>query len=384
LAILCIYGVDVNIQSVLQKGNFSQMFLEVENVSKISDIYLSTKDCNSYSSLFNGRVRHLSSRLFCLPDNTLGKSLAALLFFIVGFFSFLRRAKEIDVIVSQGTTSLQGAIANILFHKPVILYLQYFAYKEQFLLRRSILAILFRSIELFSVRHCTRVIAPNERLRAEAFSDGAKSVDIIPNFVNTIEIDRINRKNVIKKNLGFDESMKTVLFVGRLHSVKNLSLLLKSFSQLENLSKCVLVLIGDGPEKQRLIRLALSLGIDNKIRFEGFKPKNSVLEYMKAADVLVLPSIVEGQPRVVLEAWASGLPVVASRVNGIENLVTDGFDGLLFDLSSEKQLTEAISKALEKDIANSLRVNAKSHVAQYSENRVLFQQKMIVEKLSKS
>jgi glycosyltransferase involved in cell wall biosynthesis len=385
LAIFYIYGIDVNIQSVLQKGNFDQMLLEVKNLSKISEVYLSTKDCHSYSRLFEGKVQHLSSRFFSLPDTTVGKSVAAAIFFGAGFVSFMKRVKKTDVIVSQGTTSLHGAIANFLFNKPLILYLQYFAYNEQSLLKRSVLSPLFRVIELFTIRHSSIVVAPNEKLQVEAFANGAKRVQIIPNFVSITEADGIGDKGALRQKLGLDKATSVILYVGRLHPVKNVALLLKSFSRLDKRDRCLLVIVGDGPEKQRLNELASKLNIHDRVHFEGFMPKKNVLEYMKAADVFVLPSIVEGQPRVILEAWACGLPVVASKVSGIENLVTDGSDGLLFSLASEEQLAKTISIALEDDTANKIRANAKKHVVMYSEDNILFQQEQTVKEfLSKS
>jgi glycosyltransferase involved in cell wall biosynthesis len=375
----------VNISAVSSKGNFDQMKAEVDNISRISEVYLSTKDCHSYSRLFKGAVQHLSSRLLDLPDNTAGKSLSAVIFFGLGSVSLIRRAKKVDVIFSQGTTSLHGAIANYLFHKPVILCLHYFAYNEQSLLGRNVLSPLFRMIELFSVRHCSIVVAPNERLKAEALACGAKSVQIIPNFVSTAEIDQIGDKDVLRGKLGLDKTARVILFVGRLHPVKNIDLLLKAFSCLDKSDKCILVIIGDGPEGKRLNDLAFSLGIHSRVRFEGFKPKKTVLEFMKASDVLVLPSLVEGQPRVILEAWASGLPVVASKVRGIDNLVNDGVDGLLFSLPSVELLSEAIKNALANEMASSLRLNGKKRVAEYSiENILLSYQKIIKRYLPKA
>ena len=384
MAIFYIYGIDVSIQNTLEKGNFDQMLLEVENLSEISGVYLSTKDGHSYSNLFSGKVLHLFSRFLILPDTTFGKSLSAALFFSMGFVSFMRRAKKVEVIVSQGTTCFHGTIANFLFHTPVILNLQYFAYNEQALLGRSFLSPLFKFIELFSIRHCSIVIAPNERLQTLAFASGAKSVQIIPNFVNTKEIDKISGKDVLREKLGFDDTPHIVLFVGRLHPVKNVDLLMKAFSLLDKSNKCTLVIVGDGPEKQRLTDLASSLGIRDLVRFEGFKPKKTVLEFMKASDVLVLPSLVEGQPRVILEAWACGLPVVASKVRGIDNLINDGVDGLLFPLSSVELFSEAITSAIDGGTASDLRLNGKKRVAEYDiENIFLRHQKIIKRYLQK-
>ena len=103
------------IESVLAKGNFDQMKVEVENLARLSRVYVSTKDTRSYSRLFNENVRHLSSKAFSLPASTLGKLVSSIIFFFVGFLSIMRQLKEVDVIVSHGTTVVQGAIASFLF-----------------------------------------------------------------------------------------------------------------------------------------------------------------------------------------------------------------------------------------------------------------------------
>ncbi len=379
MIIFFIYGIDVSIESVIAKGNFDQMRLEVENLSKTYHVFLSTKDRHSFSQLFKGRVSHISSMFFNLPDTTIGKSLAAALFFGIGFFSFLKRERQVNVIVSQGTASLHGALANFLFHKPVILYLQYFAYAEQSLLGRNMLSPLFKWIEFFCIKNCTVVIAPNHKLCDEALSVGARSVKIIPNFVNVDSISRISEKSILREKLGIGLKENVVLFVGRLHPTKNLSLLLKSLAS-DHLQSCRLFVLGDGPDKEKLMNLSSYLGISHRVAFKGFQRKEVVLKYMKAADVFVLPSIAEGQPRVVLEAWACGVPVVASKVAGIDNLIADGVDGLLFNLPSKEQLATSILRALEADIAKNLVANGKEHVTQFSEDHILLEQARIVER----
>jgi len=367
----------VNIQGVLTKGNFDQMQAEVKNLSKISKVYVSTTDSQYYSSLFEGKAEHLISLPFSLPDFTLGKLIMSVIFFLVGFVQIADRLGEVEIIVSQGTTALQAAVANFVFHKPHVMFLHYFAYNEQFVLRRGLLANLFRIVELFVVRNCNLVIAPNEKLKADALEQGAKSVQIIPNFVETGRIDKVDTRGILRKRFHFT-GRKVVLFVGRLHPVKNVDLLLRSFNHINTPDDCILVIIGDGPEKQRLTDLASSLGISKRIFFVGFKKKDEVLEYMKASDVLVLPSLVEGQPRVVLEAWAAKLPVVASRRPGLEDLITDRINGWLFSPGSDIRLAETIALGLDNNIANRIRSNAKRYVQQYDVDRVLSEQRSIV------
>jgi glycosyltransferase involved in cell wall biosynthesis len=379
LAIFLVYGIDVNVKDILAKGNFDQMIVEVEDLSKLSKVYVSTKDSQSYSTLFEGNAEHVASKLFSLPDNTLGKLVGSAIFFLVGFVSITRHLKKVEVIVSQGTTALQAAVANLLFHKPHVMFLHYFAYNELFLLNRKFLAALFRIVELFTIRHCNCVVAPNEELKAQALTCGANSVEIIPNFVETERIDRVDDRIILREKFHFDD-LKVILFVGRLHRVKNVDFLLRSFSRMNALGNCILVIIGDGPEKQHLSDLAYSLGISKRVFFEGFKSKKVVFQYMKASDVLVLPSFVEGQPRVVLEAWAIGLLVVVSKRPGLENLVTDRVNGLLFDPKSEKRLEETIAFALDNKVANRIKSNAKKCVQKYSMERVLFNQRDLVMK----
>lgn len=378
MAVYFTYGTDVSVKAVLNKGNFDQMRAEIENISKFAKVYLATKDTRSYSCLLSGEVHHLTSKFYSLPEKTLGKLIGSVLFAAVGIISVIRHSKEIDVLVSQGTISLQGSFAHLVFRKPHILFLQYFAYKEQFLLRRQLIGALFKPIESFAIRQSSIVIAPNKNLKHDSIAHGAKIALVIPNFVQTKKIDELPSKSALRRKLGFAKDVKFILFVGRLHRVKNIELVLRAFARLRRLEKIILFIIGDGPEKERLIDLALNLGINNSVHFAGFKCNNEVLEFMKASDVLVLPSIVEGQPRVILESWACELPVVASRVTGISNLVTNRYDGLLFDLASEEECSKAISTALKGDVAATLVVNAKKNLVPYYEESVLFRQEKII------
>lgn len=385
MAVYFVYGTDVTVKGVLEKGNFGQMKAEIENLSKFSKVLVSTKDSASYSALFNKNVQHLFCKLFSLPDNTVGKLISSGLFSLVGIFSLLKHSKEVDIVVSQGTISLHGAFAHALLRKHHVLFLQYFAFKEQLLLKRSILSHLFKIVEFSAINECDIVIAPNQSLKEEALFYGAKTVSVIPNFVETEKIIKLPDRSFLREKFGFSKGNRVLLFVGRLHPVKNVDLILNSFAKLNESENCSLIVIGDGPEKRRLMDLALSLGIEKQVSFVGFKSKNEVLQYMKAADLLVLASIIEGQPRVILEAWACQLPVVGSRVPGITNLVTDKFDGLLFDPFSEEQLCEAIRSVLKDEVSKKLVSNAMKSVDSYSEKNVLLRQEIVVKTyLSKS
>lgn len=116
--------------------------------------------------------------------------------------------------------------------------------------------------------------------------------------------------------------------VGRLVAVKNYPLLLQAFARLPAVLGCELVLVGDGPERGALSKLATELGIADRVEFAGHR--DDVAQLLRAMDIFVLPSLSEGMSNTLLEALAAGLPVVASDVGGNREIVESERSGLLF------------------------------------------------------
>jgi len=105
-------------------------------------------------------------------------------------------------------------------------------------------------------------------------------------------------------------------------------------------------LVGDGPERGELQALANDLGLGDAVTFAGRLSETETLEEIARSDILVLPSFMEGLPIVLMEAMALGVPVVASRVAGIPELVGDGTSGLLFAPSNWDELGACIERLL--------------------------------------
>ena len=126
-----------------------------------------------------------------------------------------------------------------------------------------------------------------------------------------------------------------ILHVGRLVEVKGLKYLLEAFAELSPHHGAILIIIGEGPLRGSLQRLAVSLGVASRVRFLGALRHADVLAWMRRAAVLVLPSVrtmsgrVEGLGMVSLEAAATGVPVIGSRIGGIPESVIDGRTGFL-------------------------------------------------------
>jgi D-inositol-3-phosphate glycosyltransferase len=169
-------------------------------------------------------------------------------------------------------------------------------------------------------------------------------VFIIPHLVDT-EVFVPRDKQESRRALGLPEGIPLVLFVGRLDPVKALPDLLLAFAILSERSECRLVLVGDGPERNRLRQLAGRLRIVDKVQFVGPKPRREVASWMSAADLLVLPSVSEGFGLVLAESIACGRPVVATRCGGPEDIVTPEL-GRLAPCASPEALSDGIAEVL--------------------------------------
>lgn len=140
---------------------------------------------------------------------------------------------------------------------------------------------------------------------------------------------------------------KTLLFVGRLAAVKGVALLLQAFAKLLRAHpEAKLRLVGDGPERDGLEAMARALGVEEAVTFLGYLGQEDVAGELDAADMLVLPSFAEGVPVVLMEAMASRIPVVASRVAGVQELVEDGVSGAVLPPGDVETLVETLIRLL--------------------------------------
>jgi glycosyltransferase involved in cell wall biosynthesis len=137
---------------------------------------------------------------------------------------------------------------------------------------------------------------------------------------NGVDVEAYPARPANLEKLGIPASGRVVTFVGRLERQKRLSWLLETAALwLERLPDCHLLLVGKGAERETLQQKCDDLRISERVHFAGWR--SDVPEILAASRVLVLSSSWEGMPNVVLEAAASGLPVVSTRVEGVEELL---------------------------------------------------------------
>ncbi|MFC2023753.1 glycosyltransferase [Chloroflexota bacterium] len=258
-------------------------------------------------------------------------------FFLVHTVAAARYARSCDVVHAEWTLSGAAALASRWLHqRPVMVTLQG---SDIFQVTRHRLgAWLTRSV----LRRCDRISALSNALRDSTAASGvpADRVQIIPNGVDT--------RSFVPPQEDSRESI--ILYVGTFIKRKGLTYLLEAFRDvLAAHPKYRLVLIGEGPQSPDLRRHAESLGVAEHVSFIEFLPQEQVKEWMQRAKVFVLPSLEEGMGVVLLEAMACGTPLVASRVDGIKDVVVPDV-GILVPPADVRSLSEAICSLLgERD-----------------------------------
>lgn len=149
------------------------------------------------------------------------------------------------------------------------------------------------------------------------------------------------RAGQLRKELNIKNSDMVLISVGELNSNKNHEVVIKALAQLHN-SEIKYVICGQGELKEYLEQLAEKLGVENCVKLLGYR--NDVPELLTMADVFVFPSKREGLPVALIEAMASGLPVICRDIRGNRDLVVDGKGGLLIENNQLDGFVQAIGK----------------------------------------
>lgn len=183
---------------------------------------------------------------------------------------------------------------------------------------------------------------------ALAQTDGfpRQRIEVIPNGIDTSRYTLLADRSTIRAKVGLDPNRRYVLTVARFHPVKDHVTLLKAFAQVAARRPDVdWLLAGDGPLRGDLSSLASSLGVSDRVHFLGVR--RDVPELMRAADLFAMTSLSEAASLTLMEAMASGLPVVVTAVGGNPEFVTDGVDGLLVARGDVAATAEALRRLLD-------------------------------------
>lgn len=185
------------------------------------------------------------------------------------------------------------------------------------------------------------------------------------NDFSQIEVDTVKKS----EELGLKPDTFIILSIGELNANKNHSLVLQALSLIEN-KQIEYVVCGSGPLKSELIEQAKELGLEGKAHFLG--TRNDVAEIFKVANLYIHPSKREGLPVALMEAMASGLPIVCSDIRGNNDLLQDGDGGYLFESDNLVDLVDQLKKILsEQEKYASFAQFNQTYVKRYSLENVL-------------
>jgi glycosyltransferase involved in cell wall biosynthesis len=240
--------------------------------------------------------------------------------------SVLAQEKDFDVIHCHGNLAaliLSKERVPVVFteHDASPWMCTYRSFYERFIRKSSYYLLNKKAME--RVSHVITVSSAQRKFLIENWQFNLKKITTIPNGVDTVAFKPDNNgKDILKKHsLPEDYS----IFVGRLEPRKGIDYLIRSMKGFNMAS----VIVGSGPDRSRLEELAKKSGVSSRITFTGGVSNEDLRHLYSNAKFFVLPSISEGMPLTVLEAMASGIPVVANNINGIPDIVQDGYNGLL-------------------------------------------------------
>ncbi len=201
---------------------------------------------------------------------------------------------------------------------------------------------------LQTLKACTRLISVSSGLQSIALNLGLASEKslVIGNGVDTQLFKAIDNQ-VARTKLALPLNKKIVLSVGHLVELKGFHLIVQAIAQLEN-PELYYVIVGEGPERPALEKIIKEKKLESQILLVGAVGNQLLPNWYSAADIFILASSREGWPNVVCEAQAIGLPVIATPVSGVPEIIYNEDLGILLKERSVDAIADALNAALQK------------------------------------
>lgn len=279
------------------------------------------------------------------------------------------KAYQPDVIHTHRYVLPYAFLASMGFKAKRVHTVHNVAQKEQTKVGKNINRVLFRYFNVVPVALSKEI----QRTIQEVYGLPDNRIPVV---FNGIDLSRC----IVKESYARKDTF-TVLHIGRFMDVKNHELLLRSFARFKGQhSDARLQLLGDGELKENMMQLAGQLNITDAVEFAGLQ--SNVYPWLHNADVFILPSKFEGMPMTLIEAMGTGLPIIASNVGGIPDMLSSQKEALLIEPKEEK-IIEALEmvysdakkreywgrNALQRSSLFSSQATARKYLQLYSSGR---------------
>lgn len=260
-------------------------------------------------------------------------------FLLSMFLSCLRHGQSADLLhANWAICGCIGGMVGKLLRVPVVTTLRGsdIARAQQSMIDKAILSLCMRwSDSVITVSHA---IANWIREQYPAYSEKIQTIE------NGVEDALL--KMPAKREFSTATPLRLIT-IASLIPGKGIDQIIRALHKLPRAERLLLTVVGEGPERARLTQLAITLGLQNSVEFIGTIPPPAVAGELAKAHLFVLASISEGRPNVILEAMATALPVIASDIPGVDELVSHGQTGFLFQPGVIDQLAEYIQTLLD-------------------------------------
>jgi len=282
---------------------------------------------------------------------------------------FLRR-EQVDLLhAHQYTPFFYSTLARFFYRRPSILFTEHGRHFPDHPRRKRIVAnrlLLKRRDRVIGVGEAVRrALIGNEGIRAERVAVIYNGVDLAP-FQRAAP-----QREAVQHEIGAATGGPVILQVARLDYLKDHATALRMLERVVQVRpEARLVLVGDGPEQGKIEALVQQLRLAPYVRFLGLR--TDVARLLSAADIFLLSSISEGIPLTLIEAMAAGLPVVATQVGGVAEVVVDGETGLLAPSGDDGALAEKVLRLADSpDLRRDLGVRGRERAqALFSETKM--------------
>ncbi len=292
----------------------------------------------------------ISGNVWLYPTNSLNK-----IFYIFDAFkigSEIIKERKVDIIATQDPfeTGLVGWGLKKKFRIPLLIQIhtetsfRYFALESFLNLLRWLLAhfliprsdrlrVVSKDIKDYFIRH---------------FNYSKKKIFVLPVVIEEQKIkNHLPKIDIKQKYPGYDFYFLTI---ARLVKCKNIPFQLKVFSKLiKEFPKIILIIVGDGPERDKLEKIIQKLSLQRNVFFEGWQ--EDVISYLKTSDCFLLSSNYEGYGRTIIEALASGIPIIATKVGIAKVLIKNGENGYLVEVGDIEEYYRVCKKMIKHSIS---------------------------------
>jgi 1,2-diacylglycerol 3-alpha-glucosyltransferase len=234
---------------------------------------------------------------------------------------------------------------------------------------------------------CDLILSPSSSL-ARAFKNNAlkKPIEVLENFIDTdlfIPAPTSEEKNQAKKTWGIES--RSITYMGRLSYEKSIDQIVKAFALLlKKEPNLKLMLIGDGPEKANLEKLAKDLKIEKNVIFTGFVYKEELVKALWANEVFITASKSENMPLSVLEVMAAGLPVVSVKEKGLAEITKENVNGFFAKTDKPDDIAQKVLAILaDSALGQKFSQASRALALEYSEEKIIRKLEGIYKKLIK-